>query len=234
MSKELELELENYLSISPNKFAIYSFETNSLKNLYKEEIIINQKNFIDFDLLKNFLDKNIFKIEKLSGKFIKNIFLVCDDKNILNLKVGIKKKNYNTSINRDYIENLLTEAKDLFLENYQNEKIIHMIIHKYLINGKSYSLLEDDLKSDNIALELQFKSISKNFINEIDNILQKYQIKIVKSLDESYVKNLFNNDEELSEMCHKIMSGYNENEVRFIPKTSKKLAFFEKFFQLFS
>ena len=232
MSKELELE--NYLSISPNKFAIYSFETNSLKNLYKEEIIINQKNFIDFDLLKNFLDKNIFKIEKLSGKFIKNIFLVCDDKNILNLKVGIKKKNYNTSINRDYIENLLTEAKDLFLENYQNEKIIHMIIHKYLINGKSYSLLEDDLKSDNIALELQFKSISKNFINEIDNILQKYQIKIVKSLDESYVKNLFNNDEELSEMCHKIMSGYNENEVRFIPKTSKKLAFFEKFFQLFS
>ena len=232
MSKELELE--NYLSISPNKFAIYSFETNSLKNLYKEEIIINQKNFIDFDLLKNFLDKNIFKIEKLSGKFIKNIFLVCDDKNILNLKVGIKKKNYNTSINRDYIENLLTEAKDLFKENYQNEKIIHMIIHKYLINGKSYSLLEDDLKSDNIALELQFKSISKNFINEIDNILQKYQIKIVKSLDESYVKNLFNNDEELSEMCHKIMSGYNENEVRFIPKTSKKLAFFEKFFQLFS
>ena len=230
-----ELELENYLSVSPNKFAIYSFETNSLKNLYKEEIIINQnKNFIDFDLLKNFLDKNIFKIENLNGKFIKNIFLICDDKNILNLKIGIKKKNYNTSINRVYLENLLKEAKELFSENYQNEKIIHLVINKYLINGKSYSSLEDDLESDNIALELQFKSISKNFINDIDNILQKYQIKVVKSLDESYVKNLFNNNLELSEMCHKIMSGYNENEVRFIPKKSKKLGFFEKFFQLFS
>ena len=109
-----------------------------------------------------------------------------------------------------------------------------MIINKYLINGKSYSLLEDDLESDNLALELQFKSISKNFINDIDNILQKYQIKVIKSLDESYVKNLFNNNLELSEMCHKIMSGYNENEVRFIPKISKKLGFFEKFFQLFS
>ena len=233
MSKELELE--NYLSVSPNKFTIYSFETNSLKNLYKEEIIINQnKNFIDFDLLKNFLDKNIFKIEKLSGKFVKNIFLICDDKNILNLKIGIKKKNYNVSIDKDYLENLLKEAKDLFSENYQNEKIMHMIINKYLINGKSYSLLEDDLKSDNLALELQFKSVSKNFIKDIDNILQKYQIKIVKSLDGSYVKNLFNNDLELSEMCHKILSGYNVNEVRFIPKTPKKLPFFEKFFQLFS
>ena len=233
MSKELELE--NYLSVSPNKFTIYSFETNSLKNLYKEEIIINQnKNFIDFDLLKKFLDKNIFKIEKLSGKFVKNIFLICDDKNVLNLKIGIKKKNYNVSIDKDYLENLLKEAKDLFSENYQNEKIMHMIINKYLINGKIYSLLEDDLKSDNLALELQFKSVSKNFIKEIDNILQKYQIKIVKSLDGSYVKNLFNNDLELSEMCHKILSGYNENEVRFIPKTQKKLPFFEKFFQLFS
>ena len=233
MSKELNLE--NYLSISANKFAIYSFDINSLKNLYKEEIIINQnKNFIDFDLLQNFLDKNIFKIENLNGKFVKNIFLICDDKNIFNLKIGIKKKNYNTSINRDYLEKLLKEAKELFSENYQNEKIIHLIINKYLINGKSYSLLEDDLESDNIALELQFKSISKNFINDIDNILQKYQIKVVKSLDESYVKNLFNNNLELSEMCHKIMSGYNENEVRFIPKKSKKLGFFEKFFQLFS
>ena len=230
-----ELELENYLSISPNKFAIYSFDTNSFKNLYKEETIINQnKNFIDFDLLKIFLDKNIFKIEKLSGKFVKNIFLICDDKNVLNLKIGIKKKNYNVSIDKDYLENLLKEAKDLFSENYQNEKIMHMIINKYLINGKSYSLLEDDLKSDNLALELQFKSVSNNFIKDIDNILQKYQIKIVKSLDGSYVKNLFNNDLELSEMCHKILSGYNENEVRFIPKTSKKLPFFEKFFQLFS
>ena len=113
-----ELELENYLSISPNKFAIYSFDTNSFKNLYKEETIINQnKNFIDFDLLKIFLDKNIFKIEKLSGKFVKNIFLICDDKNILNLKIGIKKKNYNASIDKDYLKNLLKEAKDLFSEN---------------------------------------------------------------------------------------------------------------------
>ena len=119
MSKELELE--NYLSVSPNKFTIYSFETNSLKNLYKEEIIINQnKKFLDFDLLKNFLDKNIFKIEKLSGKFVKNIFLICDDKNILNLKIGIKKKNYNASIDKYYLETYLKKLKIYF------QKIIKM------------------------------------------------------------------------------------------------------------
>ena len=36
-----DLDLENYLSIS-NKFAIYLFDTKNLKNLYKEELIINR------------------------------------------------------------------------------------------------------------------------------------------------------------------------------------------------
>ena len=233
MSKELNLE--NYLSISSNKFAIYSFDTNSLKNLYKEEIIINQnKNYIDFDLLKNFLDKNIFKIEKLSGKFVKNIFLICDDKNILNLKIGIKKKNYNVSIDKDYLENLLKEAKDLFSENYQNEKIMHMIINKYLISNKVYSSFDENLEGDNLALEIQFRSISNSFINDLNEILESYHIKIIKYLDGNYVKNFFDNDLELTDMSNKITGGFNKNEVLFVQKNPKKLGFFEKFFQLFS
>ena len=71
-----DLELENYLSISPNKFGIYLFDKKNLKNLYKEELILNNNSkFIKLDDLKKFLDNNIFKIEKLSGKFVKNIFL---------------------------------------------------------------------------------------------------------------------------------------------------------------
>ena len=87
------LELENYLSISPNKFGIYLFDTNNLKNLYKEELIINQESkFINLDVLKKFLDNNIFKIEKLSGKFVENMILIFENEKILNLEFGIKKK----------------------------------------------------------------------------------------------------------------------------------------------
>ena len=35
-------------------------------------------------------------------------------------------------------------------------------------------------------------------------------------------------------MSHKILKGYNENEISFLSKNPKKLGFFEKFFQLFS
>ena len=88
-----ENDLQHYLSISPNKFGIYFFDTKSLENLYKEEITFNRdKDFLNYDLLKKFLDDNVFKIEKLSGKFVENIILIFEDERIFNSELGIKKK----------------------------------------------------------------------------------------------------------------------------------------------
>ena len=49
------LELENYLSISPTKFGIYLFDKKNLKNLYKEELVIKEnEKFLNLDDLKKF------------------------------------------------------------------------------------------------------------------------------------------------------------------------------------
>ena len=227
--------LENYLSISPNKFGIYLFDPKNSKNIYKEELFINQNNNnLNLSNLKKFLDNNIFKIEKLSGKFVENIFLIFEDKSTFNLEMGIKKKNYELFVTKEYLNNSLIEAKDLFRKNYQNQEIMHMIINKYFINNKSYLSFQENLKSDHLGLEIQFKSISNNIIYDLNKILENYQIKIIKYLDGNYIKNFSSKDIELSEMSHRIINGYNENEVIFIQKNPKKLAFFEKFFQLFN
>ncbi len=230
-----DLELENYLSISTKKFEIYLFDKKNLKNLYKEELTIEKNfDFKDLNVLKKFLDQNIFKIEKLSGKFVKDISIILENEHILDLHMGIKKKFYNNIITQENLINSLQEAKDLFKENYQNEKIIHMLVNQYLINKKKYNSFENNLESDHLALEIQFKSISNFIINDLNTMLETFQIKASKYIDASYVKNLFGNTLELSEMAHRIAHGYNENEVTLIPKNPKKTAFFEKFFQLFS
>ena len=230
-----ELEFETYLNINPNKFEIYLYDTKNLINLYREEIILNENiNSTDLNILKKFLDNNIFKIEKLSGKFVENIFIIIDSDKIFNLNIGIKKKNYNISINQTYLKNSLKEAKDLFNENYQNEKIMHMLINKYLINGNSYSSIEDNMECDNLSLEIQFKSLSENIVYDLNKLLENYQIKIVRFLDGEYIENFFKNEEkDFPEMIFKILKGCNQNEVMVVPKNHKKKAFFEKFFQLF-
>ena len=228
-------DFENYLCISPNKLGLYLFDSKNLKNLYREELVINENiKSLDYSKLKKFLDNNIFKIEKYSRKFVENIYLVLEDEKVFTLEVGIKKKNYNSNISREYLENLLIEAKDLFRENYPNQEIMHMRINNYYINNKSYSFFEENLTSDYLALEIKFNSISSIMVYELNKILENYQIKVIKYLDANYIKNLFNDKKELTEMTHKILNGYNENEVTFLQKNLKKLGFFEKFFQLFS
>ena len=229
-------EIETYLNINPYKFEIYLFDKKKNINLYKKEKNIDDKfSSINFNSLNNFLDEHIFKIEKLTGKFIKNINLIISHEKILETNLGIKKKNYDKNVSKKILDNILVEFKELFKETYQDCRIMHMLINKYTVDGKIISKIENDISSNFLCIETKFISIPDSFAFEIDEILKKYQIKIVNFLDYQYLNNLFKNENmEIPQMVEKVLSGYNQNEVIIVPKTYKKLGFFEKFFQLFS
>ena len=231
-----ELDIQTYLFVSQTEFKIYLFDTNNLNNLYKKEIICtNETDFINYNELDKFLEDNIFKIEKLSNSFIKKIFLIIDNNEIMELSFGIKKKNYEKIINKKFLENILVDAKDLFRENNQYNKIMHILISRYLDNDNTNLNLEEKFIGDQLRLEIKFKYVSNKFISDINKVLEKYQIEIASCMDGNYIKNFFINDQiEFSEMIFKIQNGFNENEVKLIPKNTKKMSFFEKFFQLFS
>ena len=231
-----ELPFEVYLTISKEKYEIYLLDKKNLKNIYKKEIYLeNNLNKIDYSLLINFLDKNIFKIEKLIGNFLKTIFLVIENNQILNFSIGIKKKNYNEKINKYYLESSLAELKDLFKENYQNNKIIHFVVDRYLIDGVSYTSFDEEIDGDQMCVEASFISVPNILIKEIGNVLEKYQIKIDRLFEKKYIKNLFKGEHlDLSLIALKIQSGHNKNEITLVPKSQKKKGFFEKFFQLFN
>ena len=231
-----ESSLEVYLSISQKKFGIYLLDKKNFKNIYKDELSINDyTDLIDYNLLNNFLDKNIFKIEKLIGNFLRSIVLIIENKRTLNVSIGIKKKNYGEKMSKHYLESSLAELKDLFKENYQNNKIIHFILSRYIIDGVNYSSYDQEIDGEDMCIEVTFISISSTLIKEISNVLEEYQIKIDRLFDKKYIKNLFEEENlDLSLIGFKIQSGYNQNEITLVPKSKKMRGFFEKFFQLFS
>ncbi len=231
-----ETNLNTYLLISSNIFGIYLFDVKKSLYIYKQEIKIDNKTSnIDLNILSSFLEDNVFKIEKLIKKFLKNICLIVQTEENNEIKICVKKKNYEEMINKNFLEILLTDAKDLFKESYQNEKIVHMIVNKYFVDDKSYSSYNNNFKGNNFCIEVQFNYISLNFVKDLSKILENYQIKINKFLDRNYMNFYFkNNSLELCEMAYKIENGCNGNEVKLVPKNTKKLGFFEKFFQLFS
>ena len=83
----------------------------------------------------------------------------------------------------------------MFEENYQNEKIMHIIINKFIINDKHYITYEENMIGDHLCLEINFISISKDLVLEIGKILEKFQIRINKYLDKKYITNFFDKKE---------------------------------------
>ena len=229
-------ELKTYLSVTPNRFQIFLYDTKKLINLYKQSIKFdNQSEEIDYISLNKFLEENIFKVEKLSGNFINNVCLIINNNKVNNISLSIKDKNYNKILDKKYIQKLLTNAKDIFTENYPEEKILHILLNGLVVDKKFFSSFQDNLNGDKISIEVQFKSISIKLLKEIDNILEIYQIKVSDCIDQNYLKSLSESENfELDEIAHKVQSGFNDNEVKLIPKNQKKKGFFERFFQLFS
>ena len=229
-------ELKTYLSIAPNKFEIFLYDTKKFKNLYKQSVKLDtQLDGVNYATLNKFLEDNIFKIEKLSGNFINNICLIIDNNQIKNISFSIKKKNYEKKIDKNYIEKLLTDAKDIFRENYHKEKILHILLNSFVVDGSSFLSFQDDLVGDIVIIQVQFKSISFKLLKDIDNVFEKFHIKVSDYLDQNYLKTLSRNQSfELDQIAYKVQNGFNEMEVNLVPKNLKKKGFFEKFFQLFN
>ena len=86
-----ELDLETYLCISPNEFAIYLYDIKKVKIYMKKIEIKNEQKDINLVILYDFLKDNVFKIEKLKGKFLENIILLLETDDIENVFLCIKK-----------------------------------------------------------------------------------------------------------------------------------------------
>ena len=208
-----------------------------VKNINRIEVFVSSEISEEFDRMIHeeykFLDQNIYRIEKLVGNFIKDITLIIENDKILNVDIGIKKKDHTQFLNQDYLKNDLIEVKDLFKASYQNQVIMHMLIINYDEDGnKNFS---NDFDENNLYTVVKFISISNSLTFILDKLLEKHQIQINQYMSGEYIKNFIGEDlGELSMMASKLKNGFNKNEVTLISKNIENKGFFEKFFQLFS
>ena len=148
--------------------------------------------------------------------------------------IGIKKKN-NNIFDQIILNQALVDLKDLFRENNKDQHIIHMLIENFIIDGKNHNVFTENLKSDYFNLDVKFITLPHEFIFRLNKLLEKYQIKAKYYISCKYLKGFINEEcMEISLMAHKIINGYNVNEIEIVPKTTSNKGFFEKFFQFFS
>ena len=90
MIKDTDFEI--FLYVSKDKYQIFVYDKNNSMNLYIDEIKNDDQ--IELNILSKFIDKNIYKIEKMIKKFIRNIILIIENDKVLEVSISLKKKNY--------------------------------------------------------------------------------------------------------------------------------------------
>jgi hypothetical protein len=228
-----ESHFETFLYISKNKYQIFVQDKDNLKNIFNEEIEVDDQ--IELDNLSKFLDDNIYKIEKIVNRFIRNIILIIENEKILSTDISIKKNNYEKNTSQKYFETNLIEVKDIFKESYHDQIIMHMVIINKDKNDNSLIFNDSNINDNYFYLEVNFISILNSFTFIYEELLKKHHIKVKKYMSGSYVKSFLNKEQfEFSIMANQLNNGLNKNEVKLVSKTPENKGFFERFFQLFS
>ena len=229
-------DFEVYLFINKQKIIISVNDSFNFKTIYQKETLIRvSEEEFNYEKLDEFLNQNIFLIEKKLKKFVKKINLIIDSKVFSPVLISVKNKNDNQLISQKMLDYLLNEAKSLCRETIEGKKITHMIIDNYLIDYKNYNFLKIGEKYNFFSIDLRFICLSEDIIQNFEQTLRKYQISLDQIVNAEYIRSFFKGEtNDIFLMTNKIINGFNRNEVKIINKKHKKKGVFERFFDLFS
>ncbi len=231
-----EKNYETFLFVGSKKLIISVNHKDDFKTIFKnEEKFSNDLTEFQFDKLVNFLDKNIFHIEKKFDYFIQNIYVIFEHKEFIPIGICIKKQNHGNVILKNDLIYCLNEIKNYCKKTFDGKKIIHMLIDNYIVDGINYFSFPQNLKSNNFALNVKFICLPNKIVKDLEKILKKYQIAIQQLVESSYVLKLSQKSEDdIFLTTKKVIEGSNINEIKLLEKIKKNKGFFERFFNLFS
>ena len=224
-----------FLFIGPTNIKFEAIDVNNEIYFSKKNLIDNSSSVRNLNILENFFKNHIFNIEKNLNNYVKDIHLVVDHNDFLYVNLSMKYTSDGIKFNLNQLNSLLVELKNQFKNTIGNYEVIHMVINKFIVDGKTYSQLTEINDYNTIFLEIKFICLKKNIVENLKDVLSKYQIIVRNIICFEYLKGFEDFSERKSLIiAHKVLNGLNQNEIFFSNKNIKNISFFEKFFSFFN
>lgn len=186
--------LETFIDFGTYKTRLGVFNTSSSSKDYfiekKTQSNVNIEDINLYDFEKKI--KELIQItEKKINYHIKDLNVMLDLSNFSSIDVSLKKNYEGKNISLEDIQILLQESRQMFQENNKNNKIIHMIVKKFIFDEKVFlEIPENNLKCNNLTLEIKFICYPNNILDKIQNIFNYNDVVINNFSCSTYVKSL--------------------------------------------
>ena len=103
-----ELKFETYLLIDRKKIVICVLKKRTFEVIFKEEKLLDDHNEDSkLKILDEFLAQNILKIEKNLKNFVKDTYIILDNREFFPIEISIKKSHNGNSISQKNLINPL-------------------------------------------------------------------------------------------------------------------------------
>ncbi len=235
MSKK---NFDTYLDLSSTKLSIAAFEKFDSHNIFFKEYDCEtnlNKNQLNFENAEKIIEKNIFEIEKETGEFLNDIYLMVETPDSISINLSLIKDNEGKKIEKKNVQYLVQDAKQQILRSHHSKKIIHIIISNYVIDNVVYNYLPLDINCNKFSIDIKFICFPKNLIKKLEEIFNNHEIFINKIICSNYAKS-FTKNMPCTNICEcglKLVQGINKQEVVIIPRKLEKKGFFERLFYFF-
>ena len=224
-SHVLMVEVSNfdYIFIAGKTIDDTNFKLVSQEVISKE--YDNENTLRNFELDYNIIKKNIYSIEQRLNCIFKEVILIVDtfDCKIINFS-GFKKLNGSQLVkeNITYILNLL---KSKVNELETKRKILHIFNSNYILDKKSTKNLPIGLFGNFYSHELSFFLIDNNDLKNLENILNKCNLKLKKIISKNFIEgaSLINNNSNL-ETFFKVEINTSNSKIIYFENSSLKFS----------
>ena len=227
-----------YLNLCPTKLSIAAFEKfGGHSPFFKEYNCVTNlnKDQLNFENAEKTIEKNIFEIEKKTGEFLNDIYLMVETPESISINLSLIKDNEGKKIEKKIVQYLVQDAKQQILRSHHSKKIIHIIISTYVIDNIVYDYLPLDINCNKFSIDIKFICFPKNLVKKLEELFNNHQIFINKIICTNYAK-LFTKNKYCANVCEsglKLVQGINKQEVVIVPKKLEKKGFFERLFHFF-
>ncbi len=225
-----------YFGISENKIYICFFENEKtyFKKSINFEIPNTLNNNLNFKIISKLLKNNIRSFEKSLGIFLTKGNISIQSKTYQSILFSTKNIFDEKKLDEKVIANLVKVGTQYFVNYEKKLSIIHIIINRYIVDGKNYNNIPRNIKFKKIILELELICLDKNLINKVSNLFKDCKIEINKIVSFEYAKNFLEEDDKT--MCisaKKVLSGINKSEIKIQEIDQSKSILFERIFNFF-
>ena len=225
-----------YIAIIDQNLHINYFSSKDYNSVFQKKYLMPDTlcNNLNVIILTKFISEKVKDFEKDVGSFVENVNVITDAKND-QFSLSLKNKYDSDRIKEADVVRLISDAKQQITRNNKDCVILHLLVDRYIVDGKEYLEFPENVNYKEFIIEISFITIQNSTVKIINKIFKDCNIEVKKIISHQY-SSRFAEKREINPCIagKKVIDGINPSEVIVHNFYNRKQGLFEKMFNFLS